>query len=136
MVKPAAGSADTVHMGGRVTALAFAMEATDAYDHTVANLAVVDEAIRGLGDRVPVQPEQLYELTERLHALLHTNRTAPSIVRIMAYANAARVTEADAAESGRSWFERRALRREATRFRSELRAQLASTLDALAAEPY
>ena len=123
-------------MGSRVTALAFAMEATDAYDHAVANLAVVDEAIRELGDRASVPPDRLFELTDRLHELLHTNRTAPSIVRIMAYANAARVTEQDASGSSLGWWERRSLRRAAGRFRTELRDQLASTLDALAAEAY
>ena len=123
-------------MGGRVTALAFAMEATDAYEHTAANLGVVDEAIRDLGERASVPPDRLYELTDRLHDLLHTNRTAPSIVRIMAYANAVRVTQQDAGDPGLSWLQRRSLRREVTRFRAELRSQLASTLDALAAESY
>lgn len=123
-------------MGGRVTALAFAMEATDAYEHTAANLGVVDEAIRDLAGRASVSPDRLYELTDRLHDLLHTNRTAPSIVRIMAYANAVRVTEQDARDCDRNWWERRSLRREVTRFRAELRSQLASTLDALDAEPY
>jgi len=75
-------------------------------------------------------------LTARLHQLIDTNRTAPGIVRIMAYANAARIADGEAQDPRAGWSTRRALRRDRARFRAELRGQLAATLDALAAEPY
>ena len=123
-------------MGGRVTALALAMEASDAYDHELANIAVVDGVIAQLAGEVDIEPDRLYHLTERLHQLLHTNRTAPAMVRIMAYANAARIAEQQSERSTVGWMERRSLRRERARFMSELRSQLAMTLDALIDEPF
>lgn len=123
-------------MGGRVTALALAMEASDAYDHELANIAVVDGVIAQLAGDVDIEADRLYELTERLHQLLHTNRTAPAMVRIMAYANAARISEREAERTTAGWLERRSLRRERARFLNELRSQIASTLDALIDEPY
>lgn len=123
-------------MGGRVTALALAMEASDAYDHELANMAVVDGVIAQLAGDVDIEADRLYELTERLHQLLHTNRTAPAMVRIMAYANAARISEQEAERATAGWLERRSLRRERARFMNELRSQIASTLDALIDEPY
>lgn len=123
-------------MGGRVTPLALAMEASDAYDHELANIAVVDGAIAQLAGDVDIEPSRLYELTDRLHQLLHTNRTAPAMVRIMAYANAARISQQQAERSTAGWLERRSLRRERARFLTELRDQLATTLDALIDEPY
>lgn len=123
-------------MGGRVTPLALAMEASDAYDHELANIAVVDGVIAQLAGEVDIEPGRLYELTDRLHQLLHTNRTAPAMVRIMAYANAARISQQEAERSTAGWLERRSLRRERSRFLTELRDQLATTLDALIDEPY
>ncbi len=112
------------------------MEASDAYDHELANIAVVDGVIAQLAGEVDIEPDRLYHLTERLHQLLHTNRTAPAMVRIMAYANAARIAEQQSERSTVGWMERRSLRRERARFMSELRSQLAMTLDALIDEPF
>ena len=67
--------------------------------------------------------------------MLATNRTAPSVMRIMAFADEARI----AGEEGRYATRRRERRywqKRSEKAASELLSQLAVTLDALIREPY
>jgi hypothetical protein len=116
--------------------LAFAYAASEAYEHADENREVIAEVVRSLGGQVDISDQAFEELTARFFQVLETNRTAPSIVRIMAYADEIRACRAEVANPSNGWRARRALRKEADRASGELARQVASTLDGLLAEPH
>jgi hypothetical protein len=116
--------------------LAFAYAANEAYEHADENREVIAEVVRSLGGQVDISDQAFQELTGRFFEVLETNRTAPSIVRIMAFADEIRACRAEAANPSNGWRTRRALRKEADRAAGELTRQVASTLDGLLAEPF
>jgi hypothetical protein len=116
--------------------LAFAFAANEAYEHADENRQLIAEIVRSLGGRVDIGEQAFDQLAGRFFQVLETNRTAPSIVRIMAYADEIRMCRAEAASSSRGWRARRALRKEADRASAELTREVAATLDGLLAEPF
>ena len=121
---------------GQRLSLAFAYAANEAYEHADENREVIAEVVRSLGGRVDLSDQAFAQLVERFFQVLDTNRTAPSIVRIMAYADSIRVCRAEVADPSNGWRARRALRKEGDRAAGELTRQIASTLDGLLAEPF
>lgn len=123
-------------MQGQRLSLAFAFAANEAYEHADENRQLIAEIVRSLGGRVDIGEQAFDQLAGRFFQVLETNRTAPSIVRIMAYADEIRMCRAEAASSSRGWRARRALRKEADRASAELTREVAATLDGLLAEPF
>lgn len=123
-------------MNGHENPLAIALAASDAYASAGENLTLIDAAVEGLRDQVDISDEAFAELVERLHSVLDTNRAAPAVMRIMAYADAARQARAEAVDPAHGWRQRRSWRKLAERANDDLLAQLATTLDALLTEPY
>jgi hypothetical protein len=122
-------------MNGRDASLALAHAASDAYQNEDANLAFIDAALEQIRPGVEISDHEYAQLMRRFHAVLATNRTAPSVMRIMAFADEARI----AGDEGRFATRRRDRRywekRSATAT-TELLTQVAVTLDALISEPY
>ena len=122
-------------MTGRDASLALAHAASDAYQNEDANLAFIDAALEEMRPGVDISDHEYAQLMLRFHAVLATNRTAPSVMRIMAFADEARI----AGEEGRFATRRRERRhweKRAAKATTELVTQLAATLDALITEPY
>ena len=122
-------------MSGRDESLALSYAASDAYQNEVANFAFIDAAVEELRASVEISDHEYAELIQRFHAVLATNRTAPSVMKIMAFADEARI----AGEEGRYATRRRERRywqKRSEKAASELLSQLAVTLDALIREPY
>jgi hypothetical protein len=122
-------------MSGRDESLALSYAASDAYQNEDANFAFIDAALEDMRAGVEISDHEYAQLIQRFHAVLATNRTAPSVMRIMAFADEARI----AGEEGRSATrrgERRYWRKRSAKARTELLSQLAVTLDALIREPY
>jgi hypothetical protein len=105
--------------------------ATAAYDNAGANIAYIARALADIRDQVALDDDAYEDLLSELNLVLDTNRTAPSVMRIMAFADAARVAGDEALDPSHSWLTRRAWRKEAESSRRELLAHLAATLDAL-----
>ena len=122
-------------MKRRDESLALAYAASDAYANEAETLAVVEVMLSELRERVEISDLEWARLTGRLRSVLHTNRTAPGVMKIMALADETRVAGIEAA-SARRGRERRAWQRHADETAAELRRLVASTLDALSAEPH
>ena len=122
-------------MKRRDESLALAYAASDAYANQAENIAVVDVVLAELREQVEISEFEWAQLTQRLRSVLHTNRTAPGVMRVMALADETRVAGIEAA-SARRGRERRAWQRHADQTAAELRRLVALTLDALLAEPY
>jgi hypothetical protein len=116
--------------------LALAQAASDAFENVTANLVVIDAAIDRLRGQVDIDDVEFDVLVKRLHGVLDTNRTAPAVMRIMAFADAARVASGEAADRSNGWRSRSAWRKLADRSNDDLLAQLATTLDAILSEPF
>ena len=122
-------------MNSRDTSLALAQAAIDAYQDEDANIAFIDEALEQMRAGVEISDGEYAQLMQRFHAVLATNRTAPSVMKIMAFADEARI----AGEEGRSARRRRDRHyweKRSASATTELLKQLAVTLDALIREPY
>ena len=122
-------------MSGRDESLALSYAASDAYQNEDANFAFIDAALEELRAGVEIGDDEYAQLIQRFHAVLATNRTAPSVMRIMAFADEARI----AGEEGRSATrrgERRYWQKRSANAAGELLSQLAVTLDALISEPF
>lgn len=111
--------------------LELAYAATAAYDNAGANIAYIARALNEIRPQVDLDDAAYEELVSELNLVLDTNRTAPSVMRIMACAEAARVAGDEALDPSHGWLTRRAWRKEAASSRRELLAHLAATLDAL-----
>ena len=122
-------------MKRRDESLALAYAASDAYENEAETLAVVDVVLGELREQVEISEFEWAQLTQRLRSVLHTNRTAPGVMKIMALADETRVAGIEAA-SARRGRERRAWQRHADETAGELRRLVAATLDALLAEPH
>ena len=122
-------------MKRRDESLALAYAASDAYANEAETLAVVDVVLAELREQVEISEFEWAQLTQRLRSVLHTNRTAPGVMKVMALADETRVAGIEAA-SVRRGRERRAWQRHADQTAAELRRLVALTLDALLAEPY
>lgn len=122
-------------MKRRNESLALAYAASDAYENEAETLAVVDVVLAELREQVEISEFEWAQLTQRLRSVLHTNRTAPGVMKVMALADETRVAGIEAA-SARRGRERRAWQRHADQTAAELRRLVALTLDALLAEPY
>jgi hypothetical protein len=122
-------------MKRRDESLALAYAAADAYANEAEAMAVVEAVLAELRERAEIGELEWARLVARLHAVLHTNRTAPGVMKIMALAEETRVAGIEAA-SARRGRERRAWQRHADEVAGELRRLVAGTLDALLAEPY
>lgn len=118
---------------GRLS-LAFAYAANDAYAHADENWELIGEVLRDLRSRVAMGDAAFEGLTTRFFQVLETNRTAPSIVRIMAFAEELRVAQGEAARGTHGWRGRRFWRRHAARASNDLVREVAATLDELLAE--
>jgi hypothetical protein len=122
-------------MKRRNESLALAYAASDAYANEAENMAVVDVVLAELRVQVEISELEWAQLTQRLRSVLHTNCTAPGVMKVMALADETRVAGIEAA-SARRGRERRAWQRHADQTAVELRRLVALTLDALLAEPY
>ena len=121
---------------GRQQSLAFAYAASEAYEHADENRELIDSVVRSLGDRVELGESAFADLLVRFFEVLDTNRTAPAIVRIMAFADEARVCGAESTKRTHGWRMRRAFRKQSERAMRDLTEQLARTLDGLLNEKY
>ena len=122
-------------MNGRDESLALSYAASDAYQNESANFAFIDAALEELRPGVDISDPEYARLLERFHAVLSTNRTAPSVMKIMALADEARI----AGDEGRTASRRRERRyweKRSASAANELLQQLAVTLDALIREPF
>jgi hypothetical protein len=122
-------------MNGRDESLALAYAASDAYQNEDANFVFIDAALEDLRAGVEISDHEYAQLLERFHAVLATNRTAPSVMRIMALADEARIAGEEGCSASRRR-ERRYWEKRSARATTELLSQLAVTLDALIREPY
>jgi hypothetical protein len=122
-------------MNGRDASLALAHAAGDAYQNEGANLAFIDAALEQMRPGVEISDHEYAQLMRRFHAVLATNRTAPSVMRIMAFADEARIAGDERGFATRRGDRRYWEKRSATAT-AELLTQLARTLDALISEPY
>jgi hypothetical protein len=122
-------------MKHRDESLALAYAAADAYANEAEAMAVVEAVLDELRERAEISELEWARLVARLRAVLHTNRTAPGVMKIMALAEETRVAGI-AAATARRGRERRAWQRHADEVAGELRRLVAGTLDALLAEPY
>jgi hypothetical protein len=123
-------------MAGHGDSLALAYAASDAYENANVNIAFVDRTLEGLRADVQIDDESYAELLENFHEVLLSNRTAPSVMRIMALANEARLAGIAAEDESHGWLARRSLRKQAASAREQLVEQAAATLDALLRERY
>src|SRR5262249_6192333 len=114
---------------------ALAYAASDAYANEAENVAVIDVVLDELREQVDISELEWAQLTHRLRSVLHTNQTAPGVMKVMALADETRVADIEAASAERGR-ERRAWQRHADQTAAELRRLVAATLDALLAEPY
>ena len=136
-LKVRAPPADSEGMGGhRYESVALALAASDAYENADENLEVIDAAIGDMRPQVALDQDAFAELIGRFRLVLDTNRTAPAVMRIMVSAEAARTAADEARDPTHGWLSRRHWRREAERTSRELANHVATTLDALIAEPY
>jgi hypothetical protein len=92
---------------------------------------VLDE----LGERAEISPLEFTKLREELHVVLTANRTAPSVMKIMAMADAARISRLESRSAAKRR-ERRVWKKHLEKTLDELKQLLASTLDALVDEQY
>jgi hypothetical protein len=115
-------------------ALELAYAASDAYRYEAENLAVIDGVLDQLGERAEITPLEFLKLREELHVVLTSNRTAPGVMKIMAMADAARISAWS--QVGRQRRERRFWKKHLDKTLVELTQRLASTLDALVDEQY
>jgi hypothetical protein len=122
-------------MKRRDESLALAYAAADAYANEAETTAVVDVVLQELRERVEISELEWARLVQRFRSILHTNRTAPGVMKIMALADETRITQIEAA-GARNGRERRAWQRHGEEVGGELRRLVAGTLDALLAEPY
>jgi len=116
-------------------ALELAYAASDAYRYEAENLAVIDGVLDQLGERAEISPLEFLKLREELHLVLTSNRTAPSVMKIMALADAARISGLESRSAAKRR-ERRFWRKHLEKTVAELTKLLATTLDALAEEQY
>jgi histidyl-tRNA synthetase len=116
-------------------ALELAYAASDAYRYEAENLAVIDEVLDQLGERAEITPLEFLKLREALHVVLTANRTAPGVMKIMAMADAARISRLESSSAAKRR-ERRFWKKHLDKTLDELTQLLASTLDALAEEQY
>ena len=116
-------------------ALELAYAASDAYRYEAENLAVIDGVLDALGERAQISPLEFMKLREELHVVLTSNRTAPSVMKIMAMADAARICGIESSSAAKRR-ERRFWKKHLEKTLDELTKLLASTLDALAEEQY
>lgn len=116
-------------------ALELAYAASDAYQYEAENLAVIDGVLDQLGERAQITPLEFMKLREELHVVLTSNRTAPSVMRIMAMADAARISRVESRSAAKRR-ERRFWKKHLDKTMVELTKLLATTLDALADEHY
>jgi hypothetical protein len=123
-------------MGHNYESVALALAASDAYENADLNIEVIDATIGDMRSQVALDEAAFTELVSRFHLVLDTNRTAPSVMRIMVTAEAARTAAEEAGDPSHGWLSRRYWRKEAERTNSELAGHVAATLDALIAEPY
>jgi hypothetical protein len=122
---------------GRQLSLAFAYAASEAYEHADENRELIDRVVRSLGERVALSEPAFEELVSRFFAVIDSNRTAPSVVRVMAFADEARVCRAEAANRAtHGWRRRRTFRKQSDRAMHDLTEQVAQTLDGLLTEKY
>jgi hypothetical protein len=135
-IKDDARFADIGGMGHRYESVALALAASDAYENAEENIEVIDAAIGDMRSAVSLGEAAFTELVSRFHLVLDTNRSAPAVMRIMVSAEAARTAADEAADPTHGWLSRRYWRKEAERTSRELVEHVASTLDALIAEPY
>jgi hypothetical protein len=135
-IKDDAVFADIGGMGHRYESVALALAASDAYENAEENIEVIDAAIGDMRSAVSLGEAAFTELVSRFHLVLDTNRSAPAVMRIMVSAEAARTAADEAADPTHGWLSRRYWRKEAERTSRELVEHVASTLDALIAEPY
>jgi len=119
----------------RDPALELAYAASDAYRYEAENLAVIDGVLDTLGERAEISPLEFRKLREELHVVLTSNRTAPSVMKIMAMADAARICGIESGSAAKRR-ERRFWKKHLEKTLDELTKLLASTLDALADEQY
>ena len=122
-------------MNGRDASLALAQASSDAYQNEVSNLAFIDAALEEMRPGVEISDHEYAQLMRRFHAVLATNRTAPSVMRIMAFADEASIA-ADEGRLATRRGERRYWEKRSATATTELLTQLARTLDALISEPY
>jgi hypothetical protein len=122
-------------MNGRDASLALAHAASDAYQNEVANLAFIDAALEEMRPGVEISDHEYAQLMRRFHAVLATNRSAPSVMKIMAFADEARIAGDESRLATRRG-ERRYWEKRSATATTELLTQLARTLDALISEPY
>ena len=125
-------------MAGHGDSLALAYAASDAYENANVNIAYIDRVLDGMRSGVDIDDERFLTLLEQLHEVLLTNRTAPGIMKIMALADAGRLTTAEIDNPSNNWLLRRRWRKESERVERELSQLLATTLDAMLDErsPY
>jgi hypothetical protein len=116
-------------------ALELAYAASDAYRYEAENLAVIDGVLDELGERAEISPLEFTKLREELHVVLTANRTAPSVMKIMAMADAARISRLESRSAAKRR-ERRVWKKHLEKTLDELKQLLASTLDALVDEQY
>ena len=114
-------------------ALELAYAASDAYRYEAENLAVIDGVLDTLGERAEISPLEFLKLREELHVVLTSNRTAPSVMKIMAMADAARICRVESRSAAKRR-ERRFWKKHLDKTMVELTKLLATTLDALADE--
>src|SRR6476469_3542946 len=115
-------------------ALELAYAASDAYRYEAENLAVIDGVLDALGERAEISPLEFLKLREE-HVVLTSNRTAPSVMKIMAMADAARICGIESTQAAKRR-ERRFWKKHLEKTLDELTKLLATTLDALAEEQY
>jgi hypothetical protein len=120
----------------RYESVALALAASDAYENADENLEVIDATVGDMRSQVSLDEDAFAELVSRFRLVLDTNRTAPAVMRIMVSAEAARTAADEAGDPSHGWLSRRYWRKEAERTNRELVSQVATTLDALIAEPF
>jgi hypothetical protein len=135
VIKNAVQRADIERMGHRYESVALALAASDAYENAEENLEIIDAAIGDMRSQVTLDEAAFSELVSRFRLVLDTNRTAPSVMRIMVSAEAARTAADEAGDPSHGWLSRRYWRKEAERTSRELTSHVAATLDALIDEP-
>ena len=123
-------------MARRDDSLALAYSTSDAYEHFHENRALIARVVEELHEHVDVDEQRFAVITERLYALLDTNRTAPAVMRMMSQADAVRIAAEHVHAAGASRMQRRTWKREGRRAVEELRRQVAATLDGLLVEPF
>ena len=96
---------------------------------------MIDEVLDQLGERAEITPLEFLKLREALHVVLTANRTAPGVMKIMAMADAARISRLESSSAAKRR-ERRFWKKHLDKTLDELTQLLASTLDALAEEQY